>query len=173
MVTEREPPNVSGVRVPWTTLAVLLQPDGRRVERQRLVAEDVGEADPHRVAPQVGLDDGANGLGLRPGGVRVGEGKGEVGLDVGSGEPGGGWRQRLVLWQRRDVHEIGRRRGGPAGHPILAALVVVVIASGAGGRNDAQAKGEQRRSGPEEATAGGLEREEVCSHHMSLSWGSW
>src|SRR5580704_12357455 len=55
---------------------------------------------------------GAPGIGVR-------KRKREVGLDRRGGEPRRCWRQRLVLGHGRHVDEIRRRRGGPAGCPLL------------------------------------------------------
>src|SRR5712692_1894860 len=141
---------------------VLLQRDGGRVEGQRLVPEDIGEPESYRVAPQVGLDDGANGLVVRPAGVRVGKGEREVRLDVGGSEPRRRGRQRLVRRHWGDVHEICCWRRGPAGHPVLGVSTLIIIPVGEGRRGDAETEqGKQCRSGrlEEMSTRASRERE--------------
>jgi len=68
---------------------VFLETHGDAAEGHGLAAEDVGKTKPHLVAPEVGLDDGAEGLVERLIVVGVRKGEALVGLNGGRGEGGG------------------------------------------------------------------------------------
>jgi hypothetical protein len=96
---------------------VFLETHGDAAEGHGLAAEDVGKTKPHRVAPEVGLDDGAEGLVERLIVVGVRKGEALVGLNGGRGE-GGGRTGRKDRRNRRRIDEEGRRSGGPGGDPL-------------------------------------------------------
>ena len=102
---------------------IFLQAHGDGAEGHGPTAEGVGEAEAHGVAPEIGLDDRAEGLvvGGGAGGGGIGEGEDEVGLDGGRGE-GGGSARRIDWHHRRGIDEEGRGRGGPGRDPLLAAI---------------------------------------------------
>jgi hypothetical protein len=93
--------------------------DGDAAEGHGLAAEDVGKTETHLLAPEVGLDDGAEGLVERLIVVGVRKGEALVGLNVGRGEGGGGTgrKDRRNRWR---IDEERRRSGGPGGDPFFS-----------------------------------------------------
>src|SRR5712692_6887506 len=125
-----------GEGVPYDVSGVFLESHGHAVEGHRLAAEDVGKTKSHQVAPEVGLDDGAEGLVGRPEGVSVGKRETEIGLNVGWGKGDGGTGRKGR--NRRSEEEVVCRRCGPGGDPMPAAVPILTLITCDGGRMDGE-----------------------------------